>query len=171
MKIRTERTEYGGSLYNSAGHRIVSSKDMKENYDNHKPAFRDNVVTLGGLLTFCILGTVQLLTRETLTCVHQMFLVLSGIAIPLLATSVSIHYLELPYQNTRRPWYVWACIGIGIATGLAAIITCFFSLHWLAGTIAALTCGIGLAVMWFFIDELKDANPDDFKEEESETSM
>ena len=137
---------------------------MKEKYDNHKPAFRENVITLSGLLTFCLLGTVQLLTRETLAIIHLVFLSYSAIAIPLLATSVGIHYLEYPYQNTRRPWYAWWCMGIGIAAGIAAFITAFLAFHLIAGIVAALSCGIGFAVMWFFIDELKEANPDDFKE-------
>lgn len=138
---------------------------MNENYDNHKPAFRDNVVTLGGLLTFCLLVSTQLLTRDTLTGIHCLFLMLSAIAIPLLATSVSIHYLEYPYKNTRRPRYTWWCMGIGIVSGLAAFITAFFFFHWIVGIIALIACGIGFAVMWFFIDELKEANSDDFKDE------
>jgi hypothetical protein len=143
---------------------------MKETYDNHKPAFRDNVVTLGGLLTFCLIGTVQMLGSASLSAVQLAFLTLSAIAVPLLATSVSFHYLEYPYKYTRRPWYTWWCVGIGTIAGLAAVITAFFTFHWIAGLVALFSCAFGLAVMWFFIDELKEANPDAFPENDGEKS-
>lgn len=136
---------------------------MKEDYNTHKQAFRDNVATLGGLLTFCILGVIQMLTRETFSLTHHIFLILSAVAVPLLATSVSIHYLELPYKKTRRPWYSWWCMSIGMVTGLAAVITAFFTFHWISGSLSIIGCGIGIAVMWGFIDELKDANPEEFE--------
>lgn len=66
---------------------------MKKDYETHKQAFQDNTVTLGGILTFCLLGVIQLLTRETCSLSHHAFLMLSAVAVPLLATSVSIHYL------------------------------------------------------------------------------
>ncbi len=140
----------------------------KENYDIHKEAFRNNVTTLGALLTFCLLGVIQLLTRETLSNVHHIFVALSAVAIPLLAISVSIHYLEYSYKQTRRPPYLWWCISTGLVSGIGAVIILFFSFHWLTGVFAAVACGIGFAVEWSFIDELKDANPEDFENEESE---
>jgi hypothetical protein len=58
----------------------------------------------------------------------------------------------------------------GLICGVAALITAFFAYHWVIGVISIVACIIGISVMWGFVDELKDANPDEFKDEEANKS-
>ena len=56
----------------------------------------------------------------------------------------------------------------GTVTGGAAVVTAFFTFHWIIGVLALFAGGVGWAVMLGFMDELKEANPEEFSEDGGE---
>lgn len=144
-------------------------KDQKSDIvTEHSGGYRNNRLTLGGVLAFSLLATVQLLFRDDLSISAQFAVFCFALAIPLLGVNISLLSLELDYKKSCRPWYIWWSSGIGILAGLLGTAATFFVFHAWAGILFVVASVASAVVMYDFIGRIQKLNPQDFETDESE---
>jgi len=131
-------------------------------------SYEDNRLIVGGVLAFCFVAATQLLSLDKLPPSARLAVCCFAIAIPLLCASLAMLRLELGYEKSCRPWYIWWTPGIGIIAGLVGAAATFFVLHVWAGVLFIVASVTGIAMSFGFIDRLQKLNKEESEETVSE---